>query len=341
MRGRLTGPLLKGLAFTVVAVLATVVLGLTIANDSGGETSTYRARFTDVTSLNPGDDIRMAGVRIGQVERIRLVDRRLAEVTFTVDRGRRISATAQATVKYRNLIGQRYIALEQGRAPLSGGILPEGGLIPLERTHPALDLTAVFDGFKPLFQALSPADVNQLAGEIVQVLQGEGGTVDDLVRHTASLTTGLAGQDQVIGEVIGNLNTVLDRVDAQDGRLSQLLQVTQQLVSGLAANAKPLGEAIDGIGRMTGSTADLLRDGRAPLRADIDALGTLSATLADNTPEFEKFLGHLPAKYEAIGRIASYGSWLNFYLCSVSSDAAPAPGGAPAGVPLTDARCRR
>jgi phospholipid/cholesterol/gamma-HCH transport system substrate-binding protein len=334
----LARPLLNGLVFAVVTILATAVLAVTIANHGGGETVRYDARFTDVTSLNNGDDIRMAGVRIGQVEDIRIVDRRFAEVTFSVDRDRALASTVTATVKYRNLIGQRYIALDQGAGAVTSP-LPPGGLIPPERTRPALDLTAVFNGFKPLFQALSPNDVNQLAGEIVQVLQGEGGTVDDLVRHTASLTSTLAGQDQVIGQVIDNLNIVLDRVNAHDAQLAQLLDATQQLVSGLAANAKPIGDAIDGIGQLASSTAGLLQEGRAPLQSDIDALGKLSKTLGDNTSEFEKFLGNLPVKYESIGRIASYGSWLNFYLCAVSSDATPAPGGGPVGVPSTQARC--
>ncbi|GHF52773.1 phospholipid/cholesterol/gamma-HCH transport system substrate-binding protein [Amycolatopsis bartoniae] len=335
MRG-LAAPLVKGLVFAVVTVLATALLAVTIANQGGGETVSYRARFTDVTSLNDGDDIRMAGVRVGQVEDIELVDRRFAEVTFSVDRDRKLAATVTATVKYRNLIGQRYVALDQGTG---AGTLPPGGLIPLERTHPALDLTAVFNGFKPLFQALSPTDVNKLAGEIVQVLQGEGGTVDDLLRHTASLTSSLANQDQVIGQVVTNLNTVLERVNAHDAQLSQLLDATQRLVSGLAADAKPLGDAIDGIGQLTASAANLVQDGRAPVHADVDAVNQLAKALGDNTPEFEKFLANLPQKYEAIGRIASYGSWLNFYLCAVSSDAAPAPGGGPVGVPDTQARC--
>ncbi|GAA2992378.1 MCE family protein [Actinokineospora diospyrosa] len=339
MTGDLRGPLLKGALFTVVTVLATLVLGVTIANKGTGDTATYQARFTDVTSLNPGDDIRMAGVRVGQVRGISVVDRRFSEVEFDVDRRYALAPSVTATVRFRNLIGQRYIALDQG---IGSGKLAEGATIPLERTRPAVDLTAMFNGFKPLLRALSPDDVNKLSMEIVQVLQGEGGTVGDLVRHIGSLTTTLAEKDDVIGRVIGNLNTVLSQVDAKDDQLSTLVLTTQQLVSGLAKDAEPIGDAIDGIAALTNATAGLLEQGREPLRRDIDALGSLSKSLADNTPEFEKFLTALPVKYEAIGRTASYGSWLNFYLCSATTDVAPAPGQGPGdiGIPITDARCR-
>ncbi|SES47570.1 MCE family protein [Actinokineospora terrae] len=339
MTESLRGPLVKGAIFTVVTALATAVLGITIANGGTGDTATYRARFTDVTSLNEGDDIRMAGVRVGRVRDISVVDRRFSEVEFEVDRRYALAPSVTATVRFRNLIGQRYIALDQGG---ESGRLAEGVTIPLERTRPALDLTAMFNGFKPLFQALSPDEVNKLSLEVVQVLQGEGGTVENLLRHIGSLTTSLAEKDDVIGRVIENLNTVLAQVDAKDDQLSTVVLTAQQLVSGLAADAKPIGDAIDGIAALTNATAGLLDQGREPLRRDIDALGSLSKTLADNTPAFEQFLDRLPVKYEAIGRTASYGSWLNFYLCSTTTDAAPAPGQTPGdlGIPITDARCR-
>ncbi|HEU5470299.1 MAG TPA: MCE family protein [Actinophytocola sp.] len=339
MRGMLV-PLLKGLVFTVVTVLATVLLAVTIANRGRGDEVGYRARFSDATSVNPGDDVRMAGVRIGQVDQVRVVDRRFAEVEFSVDRNRKLLASVSATIKFRNLIGQRYIALDQGAGD-PNAVLVHGSLIPIERTRPALDLTAMLNGFKPLFQALSPDDVNKLSFEIVQVLQGEGATVDSLLRHTASLTSTLADKDRVIGQVIDNLNVVLDQVSSRGDKLSSLISTTQQLVSGLAKDSEPIGEAIEGLAALTSSTAGLVADGREPLRRDIDALGDLSKNLADGTPAFERFLANLPIKFEAIGRTASYGGWLNMFLCSASSDAPPAPGGGPVGVPLTEARCRR
>ncbi|HVK21703.1 MAG TPA: MlaD family protein [Actinokineospora sp.] len=340
----LAGPLVKGVIFAAVTLLATLMLGLTIANRNSGDTASYKARFTDVTSLNAGDDVRMSGVRVGQVDDIEIVDGRSAEITFSVDRRWPLSVSTTAAIKFRNLIGQRYIALDRG--PGEATPLAEDGTIPLERTKPALDLTAMFNGFKPLFQALAPEDVNQLSFEIVQVLQGEGGTIQGLVQHTSSLTHALADKDKVIGQVVTNLNTVLDQVNSRGDALSTLVTTTQELVSGLAKDAEPIGEAIDGIAALTTSTAGLLQAGREPLRRDIDALGALSKSLADNTPEFEKFISALPGKYEAIGRTASYGSWLNLYLCGATSTAAPAPqlpgtAPVPVGIPVTDRRCMR
>ncbi|MEC3982413.1 MCE family protein [Amycolatopsis sp. H20-H5] len=338
MRG-IAGPALKGAIFLLVTVFATGVLAIVIANAGVADTVAYTARFTDATSVNAGDEVRMAGVRIGQVDSVAVVDHRLADVEFSIDRKRWLSTSATVTIRYRNLVGQRYLSVDPGN-PETATTLSAGAQIPLDKTTPALDLTALFNGFKPLFQALNPADVNQLSFEIIQVLQGEGSTIESLLRHTASLTSTLAGKDQVIGQVIGNLNTVLDTVNAKGDQFDALVDTTEQLVSGLAADAKPIGSAIGGLGELSTATASLLQDGRQPFKQSIDTLGDLSKNLADNTPVFEQFLTNLPTKYDRIGTLVSYGSWANFYLCSVQSDAAPAPGGPPVGIPVTAGRCR-
>jgi phospholipid/cholesterol/gamma-HCH transport system substrate-binding protein len=332
-------PLTKFLVFVVVTVAATGFLAATIAGSRVGGAVDYVARFTDVTALAEGDDVRMSGVKVGQVESLELVDDELVDVGFSVADGRSLSAGVTATIKYRNLVGQRYVALEQPAGAV-GETLAPGGLIPVERTTPALDLTVLFNGFKPLFQALDPEDVNRLSHEIVQVLQGEGGTVEDLLAHTASLTTALAAKDDVIGRVVTNLNAVLETVDSRDERFGSLLGSLRQLVSGFAADRQPIGNAVAGLAELTGSTASLLEQGRQPLKDDIARLGLLAGNLG-NAPELEPFVRNLPVKLEAIGRTASYGSWLNFYLCFASSQAEPAPGGPPVGIPVTESRCRR
>lgn len=340
-RRSLVGPLVKSLVFIVVTVLATTVLAFSIANTSVGDTAPYKARFTDVTGLVAGDSVRIAGVKVGQVESVKVVDRRVAEVGFSVQRGRALPASVTASIKYLNMVGQRYIDLDQGAGPV-GRSFPAGSTIPLERTTPALDLTQLFNGFQPLFEGLSPGEINDLAGSIVQVLQGEGGTVDSLLRHVGSLTGTVAAKDEVIGEVVKNLNTVLKTVNDREAGFDELVVTLQKLVSGFAGDRKPLGEAVAAMGDLTTVTAGLLEDGRAPLKKDIAELGRLSRQLDKAAPQIENFLAKTPAKMQAVTRLASYGSWLNLYLCEArvtgvtTSDGSPAP----TGIGITESRCR-
>ncbi|MER7281765.1 MCE family protein [Dactylosporangium sp. NPDC000244] len=304
--------LLKLAAFAAVTILLTALLAQTLGAFSGGGTR-YRARFTDVTGLLAGDDVRIAGVKVGEVSDIRVADNRVAEVAFTVDDDIPLTTSVRATIRYRNLVGQRYVALSEG--PGGGQTLRTGQTIPESQTTPALDLTVLFNGFRPLFTALTPQAVNQLAYEIIQVLQGEGGTVASLLRSTASLTGTLADRDAVIGRVVTNLNSVLSTLDDHRDDLDTTIVMLQQFVSGLAADRTAIGDALANASTLTGATASLLQDARPSLQADIDRLGTLSGTLNDNAGVIDKTLEGLPQRYSDLTRVASYGSWFNFYLC--------------------------
>lgn len=329
----IASPLIKSLIFIAVTALATALLAVSITNTGVGGGQRYTAKFLDATALNVGDDVRISGVRVGQVESLDISDHNRALIAFSLDQGRRLPADVRAVIKYRNMVGQRYIALERG-ATGTRDQLPEGGEIPLDRTTPALDLTDLFNGFKPLFQALSPNDVNELSGEIVQVLQGEGGTVESLLTHTASLTTTLAGHDKVIGEVIGNLNSVLKTVNGKGDALANLVSTLRQLVSGLAGDRAAIGDAISGIGALADSTAGLFEQARPPLKESIAGLKDVAGTLVQNQSDVDSFLTNLPVKFNEIGRVASYGSWMNFFLCRAVLETTP-----PRGVIVPTPRC--
>jgi phospholipid/cholesterol/gamma-HCH transport system substrate-binding protein len=335
-------PLIKLTVFTLVTALATGLVALTIANVTLTATTSYLARFTDVSGLLVGDDVRIAGVRVGTVDSIELVDRRVALVGFSVDSSQRLPASVTASVLYRNLIGQRYLALARGAGPV-GQTLPPGGVIPVGHTTPPLNLTVLFNGFKPLLVGLDPEQLNRLSWEIVQVLQGQGGTVDSLLASTSSLTRDIADRDLVVGELITSLNAVLDTVNARDEQLSALILQLQRLVSGLAADREPIGQAIVSIDQLAGTTAGLLTEARPPLREDIAALGALSTNLAGSEQVIDSVLRFLPEKLTKLSRAGSYGSWFNFYLCGVEGTVTVPVTNAPLVVPLTTpppaARC--
>ncbi|MEU6577289.1 MCE family protein [Streptomyces sp. NPDC046805] len=311
----ITAPLIKFSVFVAVTVTATALLAATIVGVRFTPTGEYKAVFSDVTGLEKGDDIRVAGVRVGQVEGIRIKDRTLAEITFTAAQDRPLFSGTRAVIRYRSLVGQRYVALTEG--PGDGTRLAPGSTIPLSRTQPALDLNALLNGFKPLFAALSPKEVNQLAFEIIRTFQGEGGTVGSLLAHTASLTSTLADRDQLVGSVIDNLNGVLKTLDRRSARFSDLLRQLQRLVSGLAADRTAIGQSLGGIDDLAAATSGLLQDGRPALREDIAELSRVSGTLQKNHKTVEGVLKRLPNKLNKLTGTASYGSWFNFYLCDV------------------------
>ncbi len=303
----------KLLTFMVITAIFTAMLVLIIGNISFGGSRDYKAVFADATGVVKGDDIRIAGVKVGTVSDVEIDDGR-ALVSFDVSDDATVTEDTHATIKFRNLVGQRYISLTQ-----EGGSterLGEGETIPVERTTPALDLTVLFNGFKPLFRALSPGDINQLSYEIVQVFQGEGGTLEGLLGHTASLTQTLADRDEVIGDLIDNLNEVLVTVGQRDEQLDDLIVSFKTLVNGLARDRNALLSPLESISSLAVETSELLAGIRPALVDDVKELRNVAGNLVENRAELDRALQVLPIKLEKVGRTAIYGSWFNFYLCT-------------------------
>ncbi|MGZ8176920.1 MCE family protein [Williamsia sp. SKLECPSW1] len=315
MRNGFLGPLIRLVIFAVVTVLATGALGLIIANSGTSGDNKFSAIFTDASLLNPGDDVRIAGVRVGQVQSVEVHDHNLAKVDFSINRGQ-LPEGVQAYIRFRTLTGIRYLALEKGPGD-QGQTIGAGTTIGQANTHPAVNLTDLFNGFRPLFQELTADDVNKLSNEIIRVFQGEGGTITDLVADTADLTNTIADKDQVIGDLITNLTKVLDTVNRNDDQLTDLLTTTEKFVTGLAAQRDSVGSAITSVSNLTAVTSSILTPTRPSIQGSIASINDLSKVITDRRAEVEKTLETLPIKAQKIGRAATFGSWFQFYLCGI------------------------
>jgi phospholipid/cholesterol/gamma-HCH transport system substrate-binding protein len=307
------GDAFKLVIFMVVTTLATSVLIVLIGNLNFEKARQYKAIFSDVTGVLKGDDIRVAGVKVGSVKKVEIVDRTRARVTFTVRNATAVTRSSTATIRYRNLVGQRYIAITQGVGDTSR--LPADSTIPMSRTQPALDLTTLFNGFKPLFAALTPTDVNKLSYELIQVFQGEGGNLEGLLRSTGSVTQTLADRDQLIGDVITNLNVVLQTIGDRDQQLSSLIVQLRDFMSGLDQDKDAILNSLDSVSALTRETADITTGIRPGLVSSIKELRQVATNLNQGRDEIDRALQILPIKLEKIGRTAVYGSFFNFYLC--------------------------
>ncbi|MDL9936019.1 MlaD family protein [Gordonia sp. ABSL1-1] len=315
----IVGPLIKLIVFAVVTVVATSLLALTIANAGGGGDTGFKAVFSDATLLNKGDDVRIAGVKVGQVENVEVHNRDQALVTFNVNRDS-LPAGTQLYIRYRNLTGLRYLALEKGagdpNATVSDGFtFGEGD--DNDATHPPVNLTELFNGFRPLFQQLSAEDVNKLSANIIEVFDGQRTSISTLVSSTAELTNTIADKDKVIGELITNLTKVLDTVNRNDDQFTALLDNTEKLVTGLAAQRGSVGSAISSVSNLTAVTANILGQTRPSIQGDIAGLKALADQINARDDDVNAIFNNLPTKLKKIGRAATFGSWFQFYMCGI------------------------
>ncbi len=317
---RLKGTVARLAAVVSVQLFFTAVIVVVFGQIRFDHTEDYSAEFSNASGLRAGQFVRASGVEVGKVKKVDLVDGdKRIRVDFAVDRSVQLYQSTTAQIRYQDLIGNRYLEISRGSGENSEKSLPPGGFIPLSRTQPALDLDALIGGFKPLFRALDPQKVNTIASSIITVFQGEGGTINDILDQTAQLTERLAESDQAIGDVIHNLNTVLDTTERHHDQLDTTIDKFEGLITGLKDRAGPLADGTAHISNAAGTVADLLADNRALLRGAVTHLETLAGPLNDQRDRIGDLVGKVPAAFNIIGRASGiYGDFFNFYLCDLS-----------------------
>jgi phospholipid/cholesterol/gamma-HCH transport system substrate-binding protein len=280
-------------------------------------TTGYTAIFKNASGLRSGQFVRASGVEVGKVSNVELIDGGTkAKVDFAVDRSLPLFQGTTASVRYLNLIGDRYLELKRGDDEKR---LPAGGTIPVDRTQPALDLDALIGGFRPLFRALDPDKVNNIAQSIITIFQGQGGTINDILDQTSELTSTLADRDQAIGEVVRNLNTVLDTTVKHQQQFDETVQNFEQLITSLKNRADPIATSVADISDAAGSVADLLGDNRPLLQKTVTQLEVIQQPLVDQKDQLNGILAQLPQALKILGRAGGiYGDFFNFYACDVT-----------------------
>jgi phospholipid/cholesterol/gamma-HCH transport system substrate-binding protein len=307
--------LIKVSIFTIVMLL--VAAGLVVVfgqfRFAGGDT--YHATFTEASRLKAGQDVRIAGVPVGSVKKIKLNPDNTVDVAFDVNGRYQLYTSTRAAVRYQNLVGDRYLEITSGPGELRK--LPAGGTIPKENTQPALDLDALLGGLRPVLKGLDGTKVNEVSNAVIELLQGQGGALSNMLASTSSFTQDLAARDQLIGDVINNLNTVLATVDEKGAQFDASVDQLQQLVTGLAEHRDPVAGAIPPLASATNDLTELLKTSRRPIQGVIENLRPFAQRMDERKGDVNKVIEPLAENYLRLNALGAYGSFFNIYYCSI------------------------
>lgn len=313
MKANLAGAVWRFAIFAVACLLGIFALLAIFAQLRFEKENVYQAQFNNITGLKSGDFVRIAGVEVGKVKKITLLRDATLSVEFSADQSVILTEGSRAAIRYNNLIGDRYLGLEEGVG--GADVLRPGATIPLDRTEPALDLDALIGGFRPLFRALDPDQVNALSGQLIAAFEGQGATIGSFLAQTASVTNTLADRDQLIGQVINNLNIVLGSLGDESEQFDKAVTSLSDLVDGLAARKADISTGLAYVNEASRTIADLLLQGRPPLKEVVAENDRASGIVVGDHEYFDRILNTLPDKYRALGRLGLYGDYFSFYLC--------------------------
>lgn len=309
------GSLIGLTIFMVFSVTVTWMVFTTLQRGVAGPTNSYSAIFTDVSGLAAGDDVRVAGVRVGRVDKIELTGDALARVTFRVQRSQSLYTNTVASVTYQNVIGQRYLGLAKGDSGESAP-LPDRGEIPKEHTNPSFDISYLLNGFEPLFTQLDPEQVDNLTTAIITAFQGDSGSILALTTQASALANTLAGPDQVLGDLIANLNQLMSTLAAQTSNLQGMLRQSRGAIADLANRRDALVASVGSINSTVGRLATIVNNITPDLQEFIQREpGFLAHGLHDGRARFAYMAANLPFLVKGLARVTQEGTYVSGYAC--------------------------
>ena len=303
--------------FMVVALTLTWLVYASLRHDVEGRTASYSALFTDAYGLREGDDVRMAGVRVGRIEKID-IDGKLAKVAFVVQQDQRLYGNTVASVTYQNIVGQRYLGLSLGREGTVGTLLPPGSVIPPERTEPSFDVTALLNGYEPLFSLFNPHDADNLTKAVIESLQGDTSSIATLVSQTSTLTETFAGRDQTLGEVITNLNKIVGNLAAQNDNLDGVITQAGDMVAELDRRRPELVSSVGSMARVMGRLSTSVTDVYPAAREFMDRQPGATRHMLSIEPQLAFAGDNIPLLMKGLTRAGNQGAYGNGYVCDVN-----------------------
>jgi len=301
--------------FTVVMLLVAAGLVVVFGQFRFSSSNTFHATFADASRLRAGQDVRIAGVPVGSVDSVTLNPDNTVDIKFDVDKRYQLYSSTRAAIRYLNLVGDRYLEIASGPGELRK--LPAGATIARTNTQPALDLDALLGGLRPVLKGLDGNKVNEISGAVIEALQGQGGALSEMLSSTGAFTQTLASHDQLIGDAITNLNTVLGTVDAKGAQFNTSIDQLQQLISGLSKGRDPIAGAIGPLSSAEADLTDMLAKSRRPLQGVLENTRPLVQRMYERRGDIDPVIENLPESYLRLNALGAYGAFFNIFYCTV------------------------
>ena len=324
---------LKLVIFTAVTIAITTWLAAIIGNYAlFSSPYEIEAEFTDATGLLKGDVVKAAGVTIGRVSEI-VIDDGLAVVTLQINKDVELPSDLDAEIRFRNLIGQRMITLIQGdtslqaaalapgdNAAAQGDVMEPGDVIPFSRTKPAFDLSALFNGLRPLIQSTDAQDINVVTEALTEALGGRSQEIKTLLGNVAAISDTLSSRDQELNSLLSNVNIITDDLNARDQQLQGTLADMNDFLADLSASRGDLEDAIVTLDGASQRLDRLIVRNSDDLELQFENLAEILEVVDGRKRELKGIVRSLPSFLVGVERVSNYGQWTNAYLVHVCKD---------------------
>jgi phospholipid/cholesterol/gamma-HCH transport system substrate-binding protein len=281
------------------------------------DTYELSAAFSDATGVVANDEVRLAGVEVGRVTGVE-VSRGKAIVTMVVDDSARLPRGSRFELRWKNLLGQRFVNVvpPEGAEP-GGPSIADGARIAARDTGAAADLSALLNQTQPLLSRLDTASLNRVMATFAAALQGREQTLGQAMEQAADLVAMLAGRADAIGASITDFATLLEGIAGHDQEVRALLDSLASTSQVLADRSDDLGQAAGDAGRFTSALSRVLGASEGQIDTVLGQTGQVLDMVVANKAVLEKSLEQVPWATAAILRMTNKGDWIQSYTRGV------------------------
>ncbi|WP_216215346.1 MCE family protein [Amycolatopsis aidingensis] len=305
-----------------LGVLIMGLIGLAVFNIDdlpvvGGGT-TYTAEFDEGAGLRSGDEVRVAGVKVGEVSDIEL-DGDHAKVTFRV-RDTWLGDRTTASIKIKTLLGQKNLVLD----PLGDTELDPGTPIPRERTMSPYDVTDVFND---LGKTTGQIDTDRLASAFRTLSETLGDSTPQEVRGAlegmSELSRTLASRDDELIKLFENTKDLSKTLADRSDQVESLIKNGNVLLTELNARKEAIGKLFTGSRRLAEQLRGLVADNQETLNPALRQLERVTTVLQRNQAKLEESLRLAGPYYRLLGNAVGNGRWVDTYICGLVPSGTP------------------
>ena len=303
---------------TALGVASLALLAIEIGQldgPAGAFADTYEvtANFTDATGLTPGDEVRLAGVRIGKVGSVD-VDRGEAVVRLRVDDRHAVPDGSRMELAWKNLLGQRFVRIVPSSDAIAGGpALAEGAALTTAETGAAADLSLLLNNTEPLLAQLDVPRLNSVMGTLAAAMAGREATYAQGITDAKDLLAELDTRREAIDRSLVNLETIISGIAERDEEVSRFLVAFASTAETLAASPDDIGLAVSQLDTLVSVADDVLTASADDIDAVIDQSIAVLDTVVANADSLEEGLRTLPWATAAITRVTAHGNWFQVY----------------------------
>jgi phospholipid/cholesterol/gamma-HCH transport system substrate-binding protein len=306
--------LIKLGAFVTLCLVIAVALTFSIGNVQSlrigpvqllDDSYKLSATFDDVTGLLINDNVKVAGVKVGKVTGIKVVEGR-ARVTMRVKHQLKLPSDTEAAIRWRNLLGQRYLYLYPGT---SSTALAHGGVI--KKTTSVVDLGELLNRLGPIVAAIDPPKVNEFLDTVVGALNGNEAKIRQSLDALSQIAVTLGDRDEAIGRLVENIDTVAAAVGDRDREIREVIDNLVLITKSFNDNVDVLDRASVELADYNGHLAEILSHNRAQIDGILTNLTTIVGTVGEKLPTVEHIIAGLDDTVLRLANVSQYGEWLD------------------------------